>query len=79
MEWIQNRVSVLKLSAETLLFKEGSPPQGFFILLEGHVSITRLSEGIEMPIGQHEALAFFGEIPVLTDDPVLVSIRTLTD
>lgn len=69
----------LKLPAGTLLIKEGNAPQGFFVLLKGRVSITQMSEGIEMPIGQHEAPAFFGELTVLTDDPELVSIRTLTD
>jgi signal transduction histidine kinase len=38
-----------------------------------------MSEGIEMPVGQHEAPAFFGEVPVLTDEPPSVTLRTLTD
>ena len=79
LQWVCDRASSLKLPAGKLLFKEGSAPQGFFILVEGRVSMTRLSEGIDMPIGQHDAPAFFGEVAVLTDDPVMVSMRTLTD
>jgi signal transduction histidine kinase len=43
------------------------------------MSITRLSEGVEMPVGQHSAPAFFGEIQVLTDQPIPVTLRALTD
>lgn len=31
-----------------------------------------------MPIGQHEAPSFLGEIPILTDEPTLVTIRAIT-
>ena len=79
LEWACDRANELKLPAGHLLVEEGTKPNGFFILLKGRISITRLSEGVEMPIGHHEAPAFFGEIPVLTDSPILVSMRTLTD
>lgn len=79
LEWACDRANELRLPAGKLLMEEGGGPNGFFILLKGRVSITRLSDGVEMPIGQHQAPAFFGEIPVLTDGPVLVSMRTLTD
>ncbi|MGF1497033.1 MAG: ATP-binding protein [Elainellaceae cyanobacterium] len=78
LEWACDRANELDLPPGTPLTEEGSAPNGFFILIKGRVSITRLSEGVEMPIGHHEAPAFFGEIFVLTDGPVLVSIRTLT-
>lgn len=32
-----------------------------------------------MPVGQHEAPAFFGELQVLTDEPVPVTLRALSD
>ncbi|MGF1482540.1 MAG: ATP-binding protein [Cyanophyceae cyanobacterium] len=79
LEWVCDRAQELQLPRGTILMEEGGNPNGLFILLQGRVSITRLSEGVEMPIGQHQAPAFFGEIPVLTDDPVLVSMRTLSD
>ncbi|MEM0979418.1 MAG: ATP-binding protein [Cyanobacteria bacterium P01_H01_bin.58] len=79
LEWACDRAKELQVPAGTLLVEEGGDPNGFFILLKGKVSITRLSEGVEMPIGQQNAPGFFGEIPVLTEGPVLVSTRTLTD
>ncbi|MGD2184304.1 sensor histidine kinase [Lusitaniella coriacea] len=79
LEWACDRAKELQLPARTTLVEEGDDPNGFFLLLKGRISITRMSEGVEMPIGQHEAPAFFGEIPVLMEAPVLVSMRTLTD
>lgn len=79
LDWTCDRAKELSLPADTPVVKEGAEPNGFFILVQGKVGVTRLSEGIEMPIGQHEAPAFFGEIPVLTDGPVPVSMYTVTD
>ncbi|MDY6939408.1 MAG: ATP-binding protein [Cyanobacteriota bacterium] len=79
LEWACDRAEVVDFKAGTVLVEEGEPIDGFFILACGKVSLTRLSEGIEMPIGQHESPAFFGEIPILVDEPVLVSVRAVTD
>jgi len=79
LEWACDRATLLDLPAKTLLVQEGDSANGFFILISGRINITRLSEGIEMPIGHHEAPAFFGEIPILTEEPVPVTMRTLTD
>ncbi|MGB7442153.1 MAG: ATP-binding protein [Coleofasciculaceae cyanobacterium] len=78
LEWVCTRTQELEVSSGTILVQEGDAPNGFFVLMSGRISVTRLSEGVEMPIGQHEAPAFFGEVPVLTDSPVPVSLRTLT-
>ncbi|MEM8546472.1 MAG: cyclic nucleotide-binding domain-containing protein, partial [Cyanobacteria bacterium P01_H01_bin.119] len=78
LQWACDRAQALTPPAGTVLIQEGGDPNGFFILLKGRVSITHLSEGVDMPIGQHEAPSFFGEIPVLTDGPVEVTMRTLT-
>lgn len=79
LEWVCERADELELPVGTLLIEEGTDPNVFFILLKGRVSITRQSEGTEMPMGQHNAPAYFAEIPVLTDIPMLVSMRTLTE
>ena len=79
LQWACDRATPLTVPPGTLLMEEGSEPNGFFILLKGRVSITRLSEGVDMPMGQHDAPSFFGEIPVLVDGPIEVSMRTLTD
>lgn len=79
LAWACDRATELTLKPGIAVIEEGKAPNGFFILLKGRVSIIRTSEGVEMPIGQHEAVAFFGEIPVLTGGPVPVTMRTLTD
>lgn len=79
LEWACDRATQLDLPAKTLLVQEGATPNGFFILIRGKITITRLSEGVEMPIGQHDAPSFFGEIPILTEEPVPVTMRTVTE
>lgn len=78
LNWVCDRAQEIELSAGEVLVREGEPPRGFFILLAGRIGITRSSEGVEMPIGQHCAPAFFGEIQVLTNEPIPVTLRTLT-
>lgn len=79
LDWVCARTQAIHLNSSELLVQEGDPPRGFFMLLAGRVGLTRKSEGTEMPIGQHEAPAFIGEIPVLTDEPTPVSVRALTE
>ncbi len=79
LNWVCQSASEIKLAAKEILVKQGEPGRGFLILISGQVGMTRLTEGIDMPIGQHRAPSFFGEIPVLTDEPTAVSIRALTD
>jgi signal transduction histidine kinase len=75
LDWICDRAQIIQLKDGELLVQEGDPPRGFFILIAGQLYLTRQSEGIEMPIGQHDAPGFLGEIPVLTDEPIMVSAR----
>ena len=79
LEWVCDRAEQIELARGDILFKEGDLHGGFFILTSGTVSITRFSEGVEMPIGQHSAPSFFGEIQIMTDDLVPVTLRATTD
>ncbi|MDZ7957959.1 MAG: ATP-binding protein [Aulosira sp. DedQUE10] len=79
LDWICDRSQIFDLKTDEVLANEGDPASGFFILLSGRMGLTRRSDGMEMPIGQHEAPSFFGEIPVLTGDPNPVTVRALTD
>jgi signal transduction histidine kinase len=79
LDWICERAKELHLQSGEVLTKEGDPPRGFFVLAAGRLGILRKSDGMEMPIGQHDAPGFFGEVPVLTDEPVLVTLKALTD
>jgi signal transduction histidine kinase len=62
-----------------VLVKQGEPGRGAFVLTQGQISVTRQSEGVDMPIGQHSAPAFFGEVQVLTEEPVPVTLTALSD
>lgn len=79
LDWMCDRAIEIKLAKEDILVKEGEPHRGFFILTSGSVSITRFSEGVEMPIGQHHAPSFFGEMQVMADDLMPVTLAALTD
>ncbi|MBH8556060.1 cyclic nucleotide-binding domain-containing protein [Nostocaceae cyanobacterium CENA357] len=79
LEWVCDRAQTVELPAGEVLLHEGDPGRGLFILVKGKIKLTRRTEGVEIPIGQHEAPSFFGEIPVLTDEPVPVTMRALTD
>ncbi|BAZ10296.1 cyclic nucleotide modulated signal transduction histidine kinase [Calothrix sp. NIES-4071] len=78
LDWVCERASLLELSPGEILVSEGEVGRGFCILSRGVMGITRRSEGVEMPIGQHEAPQFFGEVQVLTDEVVPVTLRALS-
>ncbi len=79
LEWICDRATEIKLKKGEILVREGDPGRGFFIMLSGSISVTRLSEGLQIPVGQHQNLSFFGEIQILSDDLVPVTLQALTD
>lgn len=79
LEWVCDRAEEICLKAGDVFVREGEPGRGFLILMEGRISITRTSEGIEMPIGQHQAPAFFGEVQVLTGELTPVTLYAKTD
>jgi len=81
LEWICDRAEHIHLAAGEILVSEGDPPRGFFIQLSGEVVVTRRSNGVDMPVGRHESPSFFGEIQVLTEDsvPVTLTAESNTD
>ncbi len=78
LEWVCDRAQAVELNKGEVLVREGEPSLGFFILTEGRIGVTRQSDGMEMPIGQHEAPAFFGELQSLTGETVPVTLRSLS-
>ncbi|HEY9695927.1 MAG TPA: ATP-binding protein [Trichocoleus sp.] len=79
LQWVCDRAQTVTLSAGEVLLQEGDPHRGFFILVKGKIVIMRRSEGTEMPVGRHDAPAFFGEVQVLTDEVAPVTLRALTE
>ena len=79
LHWVCDRAQKVELAAGEILVQEGAPARGVFLLIVGQTGIRRLSEGLDIPLGQHKAPAFFGEVPILTDEPILVTLHALTD
>ncbi|WP_017324557.1 sensor histidine kinase [Synechococcus sp. PCC 7336] len=79
LEWICDRVEHIHLAPGDVLVREGEPTKGFFIQLSGQITVSRLSQGIDMPIGRHESPSFFGEVQALTEDLVPVTLTADTD
>ncbi len=79
LEWVCERAQIVTLPAGAVLVHEGDRHRGLFVLVNGQLVITRHSEGVDIPLGRHEAPAYFGEVQVLTDDLVPVTTRALTD
>ena len=79
IEWVCDRAEEIQLTSGEILVQEGQVHGGFFLLLKGEVVITRQSEGVEVPLGRHGAPSFFGEVQVLTDDVVPVTLTAIED
>ncbi|MEL6930194.1 MAG: ATP-binding protein [Cyanobacteria bacterium J06600_6] len=79
IEWVCDRAAEIKLATGEILVQEGQLHGGFFLLLKGKVVITRQSKGVEVPLGRHDAPSFFGEVQVLTDDLVPVTLTAIED
>ncbi|MGF1571236.1 MAG: ATP-binding protein [Nodosilinea sp.] len=79
LEWLCDRATSLQLAPSDGLVKEGDLANQVYVLVTGRVGISRHSDGLEMTIGQHDGPGFFGEIPVLTDEPAMVTMCALTD
>ncbi|MEA5463792.1 sensor histidine kinase [Leptothoe sp. PORK10 BA2] len=79
LDWICDRAEYIQLPAGKILIKEGDLPRGFFIQLSGQITVSRQSNGTDMPIGRHTSPSFFGEIQVLTEDLVPVTLTADTD
>ncbi len=79
LQWLCARAQKVELAAGETLVQEGDPARGVFVLISGQIGITRISEGVDIPLGQHKAPEFFGEVPLLTDEPVPVTLHAFTD
>ncbi|MEM6253027.1 MAG: ATP-binding protein [Cyanobacteria bacterium P01_D01_bin.156] len=79
LDWICDRAEHIQLAPGDVLVREGGRPLGFFIQLSGQITITRQSNGVDMPVGRHQSPSFFGEIQVLTEDRVPVTVTADTD
>lgn len=79
LQWVCDRVHKVDLAAGETLVQEGDTERGVFLLISGQIGATRLSEGLDIPLGQHKAPAYFAEVPVLTDEPMPVTLHAITN
>jgi signal transduction histidine kinase len=78
LQWVCDHAAPMSFAADEIVVQEGDPPKGFFIHLEGDIQILRRSEGHVMPFGKYSAPSFFGEVQIYTDEPVPITLKTLT-
>lgn len=79
LAWICDRATHVQLAAGEVLVREGDPSQGFFMQMSGQITVSRRAHGVDMPVGRHESPSFFGEIQVLTEDAVPVTLTADVD
>jgi signal transduction histidine kinase len=74
LDWICDRAEHIHLNPGQVLVREGDRTLGFFIQVSGQITVSRLSNGKDMPVGRHESPSYFGEVQVLTEDVVPVTL-----
>lgn len=79
LEWICRHVEPLVAKKGDVVIREGDEPRGFFILTEGHLTISRHTDGHDIPMGRQEAPNFFGEVQIFTEEKVPVTMTANTD
>jgi signal transduction histidine kinase len=68
----------LWLSSGEEFITEGQPAENFYVLLKGHVRVTKkVADDKETIIASHGSGTFLGEVPILLGIPYEVTIRTL--
>jgi thioredoxin reductase (NADPH) len=71
---IAARSADIDLRAGDWLIHEGEVA-AFFILLSGHMEVSKSYGGIDRVINQYEPGMFFGELPLLLGSPAIASLR----
>ena len=71
---IAARAADIHLRAGEWLIHEGEAP-AFFILLSGHIAVSKSYGGIERVINEYEPGMFSGELPLLLGSPAIASLR----
>ncbi|MEM9948955.1 MAG: ATP-binding protein [Cyanobacteria bacterium P01_D01_bin.36] len=74
LDWICDRAKTIHLAAGEVLVRQGDTSLGFFIQVSGKITVSQHTNGADMPVGHHESPSFFGEIQVLTEDLVPVTL-----
>jgi len=63
----------------SILLEEGQPPSGLYILLHGHLIVTRTVDGDEVTLAQLQPGAMFGEMSLLSNETTNATVTATTD
>ncbi len=79
IDFVCDNLEPMRLAKGDYLVRENEPGRGFFILLEGEISVLKIMQGTPMVVGRHEPGNFFGEIQILADSLTPVALRASAD
>lgn len=66
--------------ADSIIFREGEPSAGMFVLFYGHVHLSKLgSQGRQSLLAEIEPVIMFNEVTVLDGGPNLTTARAIQD
>lgn len=76
---LQRQGKLIDVEAGMMLFHEGDPAQGLFVVLEGGLEVTKQSGAQEILLAHIPPGEFVGEISLLTGNPHGASVRATID
>ena len=90
LAWIADRADIRDFLPGDVIFAEGSPPAGLFVLLAGELTITRIVDGREEVLTRHRltdtpdpdkplaANSYSGEVQLMTGEPLIATATACT-
>ena len=75
LNWLLESAEHLSLEAGEVLMAEGSPPDAFYVVLEGEVEILKRSGNRDVVIAVHRECAILGEMSLIEDAPRTATVR----
>lgn len=78
LQWLSEQGTEVWLESGAQIAKQGNPPDGFYIILEGETEWTRTVQGQSAHAVTLEAGEVFAELILLLDEPYPTSGRALT-
>ena len=79
LQWLSEQGEEIWLEAGTQIARQGDPPDGFYIILEGKTEWARTVQGQDVYAVSLEAGEVFAELILLLDEPYPTSGRALTN
>jgi CRP-like cAMP-binding protein len=77
---LEEQAKIIKLGKKAVLYAEGEPPKGVYVLLRGKIKISQLNhDGSVQILFIYAAGEFFGHRPILGNDRQPVSATALED